>query len=54
VTRDSRRQRHVAEIRALAAAGRHDRARDLVLVHLAEFPDDADLLAELVRPRTER
>jgi hypothetical protein len=43
-----RRRRQVSEIVELMAAGRHERASGLALVHLAEFPEDADLLEPAV------
>lgn len=43
----ARRDRQVVEIAALAVAGQRDRAAGLAVVHTAEFPDDADLLARV-------
>ena len=40
----SRRERQITEIAALVAAGNGERAAGLALEHIAEFPDDADLL----------
>lgn len=40
-----RRERQVVEIAALAIAGDRERAAGLALEHIAEFPDDAELLA---------
>lgn len=45
----ARRHRQVVEIAALVVAGRGERAGDLGLVHVAEFPADGELLAQLVR-----
>jgi hypothetical protein len=46
----ARRHRQVVEIAALVVARRGQRAGDLALVHVAEFPGDAALLAQLVNP----
>ena len=46
----ARRQRQLDEIAALVAAGRGERASGLALVHVAEFPDDHDLLGPLAAP----
>jgi hypothetical protein len=46
----ARRDRQVVEIAALAVAGQHERAAGLSMVHTAEFPDDADLLARVTEP----
>lgn len=51
MTQHTRRQRHLAEIAALVAAGNLDRGGDLALVHLAEFPNDEELLTQLVGPK---
>ena len=40
----ARRQRQLAEIGALAAAGKLERAGGLAREHAAEFPDDAENL----------
>jgi hypothetical protein len=45
----ARRDRQVVEIAALVVAGQRERAAGLAVVHTAEFPDDADLLARLAR-----
>jgi hypothetical protein len=44
----ARRHRQVTEIGGLIVAGAHDRAEGLALIHTAEFPEDAELLAALV------
>ena len=44
----ARRQRQVVDIAGLVIAGNRDRAEGLALVHLAEFPSDAELLAGLM------
>ena len=41
----ARRQRQIVEIAALIVAEQDGRAAGLALVHLAEFPGDAELLA---------
>ena len=46
----ARRHRQVVEIAALVVAGCRARAGDLALLHSAEFPGDAELLAGLVKP----
>ena len=46
----ARRHRQLVEIAALVVAGRRQRAADLAAVHTAEYADDAELLAQLVRP----
>jgi hypothetical protein len=43
----ARRQRQLVEIAALIVAGDTDRAGGLALEHVAEFPDDAALLARV-------
>jgi hypothetical protein len=43
----ARRQRQIVEIAGLVVAGIQERADGLALVHAAEFPQDADLLARL-------
>ena len=43
----ARRHRQVVEIAAMVVAGKAGRAGDLALVHTAEFPGDAELLARL-------
>ena len=43
----ARRERQVVEIAALVVAGDRERAAGLALEHLAEFPDDAELLAHV-------
>jgi hypothetical protein len=43
----ARRDRQVVEIAALVVAGARQRAAGLALVHTAEFPDDAELLARV-------
>ena len=50
MTVNGRRRRQLAEITALLARGRGERARGLALEHLAEFPEDADALAPVVSP----
>ena len=45
----ARRHRQVVEIAALVISGRHRRADDLALLHISEFPDDAELLAGPVK-----
>jgi hypothetical protein len=35
-------------------AGEHERARGLTFEHAAEFPEDAELLASLLTPPTDR
>lgn len=47
----ARRDRQVVEIAALVVAGDRERAAGLALVHTAEFPDDADLLARVAGAR---
>jgi hypothetical protein len=44
----ARRDRQVAEIAALVAAGHVERAAGLANEHAAEFPDDAALLARVL------
>ena len=43
----ARRERQVVEIAALVVAGHRARATGLALEHMAEFPDDAELLARV-------
>jgi hypothetical protein len=40
----ARRERQVVEIASLIVAGHRERAAGLALEHVAEFPDDAELL----------
>jgi hypothetical protein len=44
----ARRERQVVEIAALVVARDRERAAGLSLEHTAEFPDDADLLAQVL------
>jgi hypothetical protein len=44
----ARRERQVVEIAALVVAGASARPAGLALEHLAEFPDDAELLDQLL------
>ena len=44
----ARRARQIDEIASLIAAGHHERASGLALVHLAEFPEDGDVLGPLL------
>jgi hypothetical protein len=46
----ARRERQLTEIARLVVAGRHERASGLALVHINEFPEDADLLASVTHP----
>ena len=46
----TRRHRQVVEIAALIVVGKGERASGLALVHAAEFPADADLMARITRP----
>jgi hypothetical protein len=43
----ARRERQIVEIAALVVLNDEDRAAGLALEHLAEFPDDADLLGRI-------
>ena len=43
----TRRERQLGEIATLVAEGATDRATGLALEHLAEFPDDAELLGRM-------
>jgi hypothetical protein len=43
----ARRHRQVVEIAGLVIAGNCQRAEGLALVHVAEFPDDTELLARI-------
>jgi hypothetical protein len=43
----ARRNRQVLEIVALIVDGARERADGLALLHVAEFPEDADLLARM-------
>lgn len=43
----ARRHRQVVEIAGLVVSGARERAEGLALVHVAEFPEDADLLTRL-------
>ncbi|HEY3833962.1 MAG TPA: hypothetical protein VGO03_16835 [Acidimicrobiia bacterium] len=43
----TRRHRQIIEIASLVVAGSRERAEGLSLVHAAEFPEDADLLARI-------
>jgi hypothetical protein len=43
----ARRERQIVEIAALVIATSDERAAGLTLEHIAEFPDDADLLARI-------
>ena len=43
----ARRERQVVEIASLVVAGAPSRAAGLALEHLAEFPDDAELLGQV-------
>src|SRR3954471_19866426 len=45
--RSARRHRQVLEIAGLIVSGRRERAEGLALLHLAEFPSDAELLARM-------
>jgi len=45
----ARRHRQVVEIAELVVAGAHARAEGLALVHVAEFREDADLLARITQ-----
>jgi hypothetical protein len=47
----ARRHRQVVEIAGLIVSGARERAEGLALVHVAEFPDDAELLAQMVGQR---
>ena len=49
----ARRARQVDEITSLVAAGHHERATGLALVHLAEFPEDGDVLERLTAQRSD-
>jgi hypothetical protein len=44
----ARRERQLVEIAALVVAGARGRAAGLALEHQAEFPDDAELLTDVV------
>jgi hypothetical protein len=44
----ARRERQLVEIAALVVAGARDRAAGLALEHRAEFPDDAEMLTDVV------
>jgi hypothetical protein len=46
-TSTTRRERQIVEIALLLAAGKVDRASGLTLVHVADFPDDAELLTQM-------
>jgi hypothetical protein len=50
----ARRHRQVVEIAGLIIGGARDRARGLALVHAAEFPQDAELLARITRDHSKR
>jgi hypothetical protein len=54
MTSTTRRHRQLAEIAALVAAGRHERAAGLALEHAAEYPDDAERLAPVTGPNPSR
>src|SRR3954471_22618368 len=43
----ARRHRQVLEIAGLIVSGRRERAEGLALLHLAEFPNDAELLGRM-------
>lgn len=43
----ARRCRQVVEIAGLVVSGAHERAEGLALLHVAEFPNDADLLEHM-------
>jgi hypothetical protein len=43
----ARRHRQVVEIAGLVIDGTRERAQGLALIHTAEFPEDADLLARI-------
>lgn len=43
----ARRHRQVVEIASLIVSGAAERAAGLAVMHAAEFPDDADLLARV-------
>ena len=43
----ARRHRQIVEIAALVVAEQRQRAGGLALIHTAEFPDDADVLARV-------
>lgn len=45
--RAARRDRQIAEIASLVVDGQRARAAGLALEHIAEFPDDADLLGHV-------
>lgn len=48
----ARRHRQVVEIAGLVIAGTHERADGLALIHTAEFPEDAELLARIISNHT--
>jgi hypothetical protein len=45
----ARRRRQVVEIAGLIVTGDQPRAAGLALIHVAEFPDDRELLARVTR-----
>lgn len=47
----ARRERQVVEIAALVVSGDRARAAGLARVHIADFPDDAELLARVAQAR---
>jgi len=47
----ARRHRQVMEIAGLIVSGSRERAEGLALLHVAEFPDDAELLARMAGPQ---
>jgi len=50
----ARRERQIVQIAALVVEGQRGRAAGLALEHIAEFPDDAELLDRVARQNDER
>ncbi len=50
----ARRERQFVQIAALVVGGQRERAAGLTLEHIAEFPDDAELLAFVAGARRPR
>ena len=46
-TTNARRQRQLGEIASLAVAGANERAQGLAMIHVAEFPEDTEVLARI-------
>jgi len=50
----ARRNRQIVEIAGLIVSGARERAEGLALLHVAEFPDDAELLTRIADQHRQR